>query len=388
MPTVHVTVHPRGLHPTDAVLAWHLHTEEGMSIRDVCDEVVNMLGARPSFHAVRSAIQGVKAVHGTHAIPQTKYANCGRRRKLTPEQEAAVVEFVKKWRNKRFCTCNYIRATLKLKVTKRTVSNVLNRQGYFWRSLPKVRGMSVSELAKRKAWVDMHLDKTPAWWQEHMGLVLDGVTLTMAPKTLSERERHMAQSIKYSWMHVGEAPSADCYHFNRYGVQLGVKVPLWGGLTGQGRFTFRKWTPQPKMSKAAWATLIPHIRRSVDLAGESRRNVRPKVWHDNERFLLQPSIYKQNGLHMQCFPPNSGDLNPIETVWAWLRRDLAIREQEDFYAKRVLTARQFRLRAAQLLRTYEDVRPGQQWSRLAKLVRGMTKRLRKCKAKQYGRCGK
>ena len=72
MPTVHVTVHPRGLHPTEAVLAWHLHTEEGMSIRDVCDKVVNMLGARPSYHAVRSAIQRVKAVHGTHAIPQTK----------------------------------------------------------------------------------------------------------------------------------------------------------------------------------------------------------------------------------------------------------------------------------------------------------------------------
>ena len=35
MPTVHVTVHPHGLHPTEAARAWHLHVEEGMSIRDV-----------------------------------------------------------------------------------------------------------------------------------------------------------------------------------------------------------------------------------------------------------------------------------------------------------------------------------------------------------------
>ena len=35
MPTVHVTIHPRGLHPTEAARAWHLHVEEGMSIRDV-----------------------------------------------------------------------------------------------------------------------------------------------------------------------------------------------------------------------------------------------------------------------------------------------------------------------------------------------------------------
>ena len=388
MPTVHVTVHPRGLHPTEAARAWQLHVEEGMVLQDVCDEVVNMLGAKPSVKAVWRAIQSVKAVQGTLAIPQTKYANCGRKPKLTPEQEKAVVAFVKTWRNKRFCTCSYIRTALKLRVTKRTVPRTLNRHGYFWRCLPKVAGHSASELARRKEWVDMHLDKTPAWWQEHMGMVLDGVTLTMAPKPLSQRERHMAQSIKHAWMRVGETPTLDCYHYNRYGIQLGVKIPLWGGFSGHGRFTLREWTPQPKMSKAEWAARIPHVKRAVDLADEYRRNVRAKVWHDNEKFLLQPRVYKENGLDMRCFPPNSGDLNPIENVWAWLRRDLALREQDDFAAKRVITAKQFRQRVAQILRTYEDVPSGQQWSRLAKLVRGMPKRLLRCKSKQYGRCGK
>ena len=59
MPTVHVTVHPKGLHPTEAAGAWHLHVEEGMSIRDVCDEAVNMLGKTPSYKAVWRAIQSV-----------------------------------------------------------------------------------------------------------------------------------------------------------------------------------------------------------------------------------------------------------------------------------------------------------------------------------------
>ena len=86
MPTVHVTVHPRGLHPTEAARAWHLHVEEGMGIRDVRGEVVNMLGQTPSYKAVWRAIQAAKAVHGTHAIPKTNYANRGRHRKLTPKQ--------------------------------------------------------------------------------------------------------------------------------------------------------------------------------------------------------------------------------------------------------------------------------------------------------------
>ena len=103
-----------------------------------------------------------------HGYPSSNYANCGRRKLLTEEQERRIVSFVKAWRNKRFCTCSYIRSALKLKVTKRAVSNVLNRHGYFWRALPKVRGLSEAELAKRKAWVEMYVNKTPAWWQEHI----------------------------------------------------------------------------------------------------------------------------------------------------------------------------------------------------------------------------
>ena len=71
-----------------------------------------------------------------------------------------------------------------------------------------------------------------------------------------------------------------------------------------------------------------------------------------------------------------------------VRKDLARREQEDFTANREITVAQFRQRCAQILRSYEERRPGQEWSRLEKLIRGMPKRLAKCKARRYGRCGK
>ena len=127
------------------------------------------------------------------------------------------------------------------------------------------------------------------------------------------------------------------------------------------------------MTKEEWATRIAGVKRAVDAADELRRNVHAKVWHDNEKFLLQPSVYARRG---------------IETVWAWLRRDLAKREQADFADKRTITPHQFRLRAAQILRSYEEPSGGQHLSRLEKLVRGMPKRLAVCKAKRYGRCGK
>ena len=88
------------------------------------------------------------------------------------------------------------------------------------------------------------------------------------------------------------------------------------------------------------------------------------------------------------FPTNSGDLNPIENVWAELRKELAKREQEHLDHGRVLTVAQFRARAAQILKSFEEVKEGQKHSYLEKLVLGMPKRLEKFAQHGFGRCGK
>ena len=145
------------------------------------------------------------------------------------------------------------------------------------------------------------------------------------------------------------------------------------------------------MSKADWEAKVPALKRAVDAAeaiGSERSTQRAKVWHDNEKFLLCPQTYKEHGLCQVRFPPNSGDLNPIETVWAALRKDLAEREQVHLSEGRVLTLAQFKQRAAQILKSNSVIRPGQQRSFLSKLVRGMPSRLQTCKSKKYGRCGK
>ena len=110
--------------------------------------------------------------------------------------------------------------------------------------------------------------------------------------------------------------------------------------------------------------------------------------HGKERFLLCPDVYRREGLEQTRFPPNSGDLNPIETVWARLRKDLAAREQEDLRQGKVLTAAQFKLRAAQILQSYSIVKLGERKIYYQKLARGMTRWLQACLLNAYGRCGK
>ena len=386
-----MTVSKGGLHPLQAAKAWHLVEEEGWSLAEAAEQLKTVDGTVPKEHAIRNAIKRVADQMDADVPGQTAYANCGRKAALTKDQVKAAVALVSKWRHKRFCTCGYIIHELKLPVSKRTLARALNAEGFYWKRVPKTMRLDDKELQKRKVWVEKYIDKSASWWEHNMNLVLDGVTLTMPPKSLSAREKHAAQRIDHMWIRRGEKIPNDANTFNRYGVQLGVKVPLWGGFTGGGHFTLRLWTPKPKMTKAEWEARVPALKRAVDLAearAPERTSQRAKVWHDNEKFLLCGATYKQSGLEMVRFPPNSGDLNPIETVWAWLRRDLAAREQEDLTAGHVLTVSTFRKRAAQLLNSYGVPADGQSHSSLQKLVRGMPRRLAECKKNKYGRCGK
>ena len=96
----------------------------------------------------------------------------------------------------------------------------------------------------------------------------------------------------------GEALNNDLHTYNRYGVQLNRKVPLWGGFTGKGDFAFRLWSENLKLDSDIWAH---HIGDAVKRAASGRN-----IWHDNEKFLKQPKVYARHGLTMRCFPPASG----------------------------------------------------------------------------------
>lgn len=238
--------------------------------KDIRLLVKTIQGKRPqSEHAVKNAVGRVDHA-GPAGIATTKYKNCGRRygedgRKylLTEKQERDVVAFVKKWRNKRFCTCKYIKRELKLEATPRTIARALNRNKFHWCQVSSKSPLTSKQLKQRKAWVLRFLEKSPAWWVQNMHLVFDGLTLTKAPKSLDLRQKHAAQSIRHMWMRHKEKMDPALHTYNRYGVQLGEKVALWGGFTGDGKFALRLWTDTPKMKKEVWAKYVPQLKTAA-----------------------------------------------------------------------------------------------------------------------------
>ena len=179
-------------------------------------KVKNVQGKTPeSEHCVKNAVQRV-TTSGKKGVAKTNYKNCGRKKALTPEEETQVVDFVKCWRKKVFCTCRHIRGELKLKVSLSTIARALNRHGFYWRAVPKKSPLTEGQLKKRKEFVDKYGDRSPEWWVANIDLVFDGVTLTKAPKSLSKRQKHAAQAIKSMWMKKGEALDPDVHTYNRY----------------------------------------------------------------------------------------------------------------------------------------------------------------------------
>ena len=142
MPVVSMTVHPDGLHPIEAVKAWHKHTQEGMSVDQVIAEgdVLNLRGDVPGRKAMYAAIRRVEEMGKGDVFPKTRYQNCGRSKLLSDDEQKQVVAFVAQWRTKRFCTCRYIRQELKLVASTRTINRVLNDHGYYWRKVPAIQG--------------------------------------------------------------------------------------------------------------------------------------------------------------------------------------------------------------------------------------------------------
>ena len=253
-----------------------MRKKQKMKWKEIQKVVKNIQGKQPdSDHAVRNAVHRMDNA-GARGIASTKYKNCGRRYGedggkylLTPRQNKELVNFVQQWRHKRFCTCKYIRRELKLEATARTIARALNRNGYHWCQVAKKSPLTAKQLEKRKVWVKRFIDKSPTWWRQNMHLVFDGVTLTKAPKTLDSRQKHAAQSIRHMWMKKKEKMDPALHTYNRYGVQLGVKVPLWGGFTGDGTFSLRLWTERPKMKKEEWAAYVPQLKRAAAMSASS-----------------------------------------------------------------------------------------------------------------------
>ena len=69
------------------------------------------------------------------------------------------------------------------------------------------------------------------------------------------------------------------------------------------------------------------------------------------------------------YPPRSPDLNPVERIWAWLRKALRSRDQADLAAKRpALTKTAFKARVQAICKTKRAQKVAKKLARMLRTV--------------------
>ena len=193
---------------------------------------------------------------------------------------------------------------------------------------------------------------------------MDGVILSVPPKSATDRQNYIAQGETHMWRRRGEAYTEGLAGQNPYPQQVPLDraVPLWGGLS-EGGFAIVTCHAARKLTTAEWCRVVRagHLRRAIQALHPVKKRGPWKVLCDNEKFLhtaLSRSAMATEGISAWRVPPSSPDLNPVEKMRSWLRRRVRQKDREDLRKRRLplgKAAFQLRLRSILASKTAQDV---------------------------------
>jgi len=112
-------------------------------------------------------------------MPENRRQFCGRKKKLTPEQEALILRGILQLRDEEgsFSSRRLMERTGIRHVTDRTVRHLLNRNGYFFLQARKKGLMSETDKDQRVEFArKMQAEYSPTVWTDSVAFYLDGVS--------------------------------------------------------------------------------------------------------------------------------------------------------------------------------------------------------------------
>ena len=194
--------------------------------------------------------------------------------------------------------------------------------------------------------------------KEKLSFALDGVILGMPPRDQTERWNFCKYGTEFMWRKPSESFQPELAGDDAYGKQVpqARAIPLWGGCSA-GAFAIVDFHPNKKLHADDWAAMV----RSGKLTAAIRalNPVRKRgPWHvlcDNESFLdAAPSqkAHESKRIRLWRIPARSPDLNPVEQVWAYLRKKLRAMDLADAVAQRSLLGKSaYKLRVRRVVQS-------------------------------------
>ena len=234
----------------------------------------------------------------------------------------------------------------------------LQAHGYPWLRKRQKRRYDGAKMRERNAWVESVVRLSDAALKEKLSFAMDGVILAMPPGDQTGRWNYCKHGTEFMWRKPSESFQPDLAGDDAYGKQVpqARAIPLWGGCA-PGGFAIVAFHHNKKLHASEWATIVRSGKLTAAIRALSPVRKRGP-WHvlcDNESFLDAAPCAKAHMLKrikLWHIPPRSPDLNPVEQVWAHLKRKLKAMDLADAVAQRPLLGKTaYKLRVRRLVRS-------------------------------------
>ena len=308
----------------------------------IAREVYNVAGGRPYWKVVRAAFRELTSNRSQRKVD--KYANCGRKKVLTPILRKWLVKKMKELRCDADCTSTDLQLLLarekRVVVEASSVRRALHDEGYYY--LPRDNKPKYDKHARAKR-VEFSKRFAKCSLKSQKGkcnLCLDGVVFTRPPSKRPDRENYIHSETRKVWRRKDEHNLPELAGYDRYSKQAPPSriIPLWGGV-GPAGFAPVLWHDNRKTDHVEWSAAVTagNLTKALQATNPGKRIGPWKVLCDNESFLEHErsvKAYRKRRVSLLKIPPKSPDLNPVEKFWGWARKGLHKMDLADLRAGR------------------------------------------------------
>ena len=376
MGLLRVRVHPRGLGLQAQRKVSQLRQNglkgKKMSWAKISMQVRNLEGKVPCWKVCRDVYNRANRRTATASYD---YSNCGRQPTMTPALRKWVVRRLLVLRKVKECTSTTLQAELAkwkhVKVEASTVRKALKLEGYRWLSRSKKPKYNAEQRAERLSFSEDIEDYTQDEIQEVFNLSLDGVVFTKPPTEAVARQNFCFTDLSMCWRKPSEGTITALDGHDRYKNQVPPSrmIPLWGGL-GSGGFAPILWHQDRKTNTEEWvddAIKSGSLQKALRAVNPGKVRGPWVILCDNESFLrAKPcmALYRRLNIKLLKLPAKSPDLNPVEKMWGWARKQLRAMDLADLAARRpVLGKTAYTERIKRLLKSPRAQRVAQNFAK-------------------------
>ena len=389
MPLVEEIVHPRGLNFENQRKVVLLRDKKVngkmLAFKEIAKLVLNLKNKKSTEDVVRRVYERFSRSKGRVSY---RFAKCGRKPwKLTKEIGSHIVSRLLSRRKEGVVTSVILQADVykdkEVSLSLSAIRKHLLTKGYKWLPRSQKRRYSKEDRAKRMAFAIRFANMSQKALSKYITFAMDGVILTYPQDDHTERMNYCLAGETHMWRKRSEAAMPQLAGDDPYADQVPAAraLPLWGAISARG---FREIIihKNKKLNKVEWlddalcgGKLLAAVRELKATGSEAPS----RLLCDNEGFLeakVSKAYYKKKKISLLHNSARSPDLNPIESFWGWLRRQLRLRELEAIrLGRRALGKNAYKAMLRRFLRTKkaQDVAKAK-WSAFKKVCKIVVKK--------------